>query len=285
MYALAFYRLLPSMNKILTNVHQITFHQHALQGMYDFLQHPIESYGSDDVVFKREICCECISFGYTQQDIFTNINLRIEQGQRVALVGTSGSGKSTLVDIIMGLHRPRSGALLIDGHILNDACRASWQRKVGYIPQSIYLFDGTVAQNVVFGRAYNEQRLRNVLMRANIYDFLNTQQGLDTRVGEGGVKLSGGQRQRIAIARALYGEPELLILDEATSALDHDTESCIMDEIYQLTRTVTLVIIAHRQSTISRCDKIYKIEQGSVVPITFDRIMQENSLRRAELEH
>jgi ATP-binding cassette, subfamily B, bacterial PglK len=285
MYALAFYRLLPSMNKILTNLHQITFHHHALQGMYDFLRLPTELCGSQDIDFKRSICLKNVSFGYSDQDIFTNIDLYIEHGQRVAFVGASGVGKSTLVDILLGLHRPRTGDLLIDERALDDTCRSSWQKKVGYIPQSIYLFDGTVGQNVVFGRDYDEQRLKAVLMRANIYDFLCTQQSFDTRVGEGGIKLSGGQRQRIAIARALYGEPELLILDEATSALDHDTESCIMDEIYQLTRTVTLVIIAHRQSTISRCDKIYKIEQRSVVPITFDCIMQDISLRRAELEH
>ncbi len=285
MYALAFYRLLPSMNKILTSLHQITFHRHAVQGISDFLKLPIELSGFEDVSFAREICLSNASFGYTSHDILTEINLVIKRGDRVAFVGASGAGKSTLIDILMGLHSPRSGMMCVDGKIIDDTCRASWQKKIGYIPQAIYLFDGTVGQNVTFGRVFNESKLREVLMRANIYDFLCTQQGLDTPVGEGGIKLSGGQKQRIALARALYGDPELLVLDEATSALDHDTESCIMDEIYQLTRTVTLVIVAHRTSTISRCDKIYKIEQKSVVPITFDRIMQENVVRRAELEH
>jgi ABC-type multidrug transport system fused ATPase/permease subunit len=285
MYALAFYRLLPSMNKMLTSLHQITFHRHAVQGIFDFLKLPIEVSGFEDVSFAREICLRNASFGYTAHDILTEINLVIERGGRIAFVGASGTGKSTLIDLLMGLYSPRSGMMCVDGKIIDDTCRASWQKKIGYIPQTIYLFDGTVGQNVAFGRAFNEQKLHDVLVQANIYDFLCTQQGLDTRVGEGGIKLSGGQKQRIAIARALYGDPELLILDEATSALDHDTESCIMNEIYQLTRTVTLVIVAHRTSTISRCDKIYKIEKKSVVPITFDRIMQENVVRRAELEH
>ncbi|MFA5306231.1 MAG: ATP-binding cassette domain-containing protein [Candidatus Babeliales bacterium] len=285
MYALAFYRLLPSINKILTSFHQISFHRHAVQGISDFLKRPIELSKFGKVSFAHEICLHNVSFGYSSHDILTEINLIIKRGERVAFVGASGVGKSTLMDLLMGLYSPRSGTMCVDGTLIDDTCRASWQKKIGYIPQTIYLFDGTVAQNVTFGRAFNESKLREVLIRANIYDFLCTQQGFDTRVGEGGVKLSGGQRQRIAIARALYGDPELLVLDEATSALDHDTESCIMDEIYQLARTVTLVIVAHRTSTISRCDKIYKIEQRSVVPITFDRIMQENVVRRAELEH
>ena len=138
-------------------------------------------------------------------------------------------------------------------------------KKIGYIPQKIYLFDGTIAQNVVFGSTYNEKRVEEVLKQARIYDFLQRKEGLNTIVGEGGVKLSGGQVQRIAIARALYSEPEILVLDEATSALDAQTEAEIMDEIYTVAADKTLLVIAHRLSTIERCKRVIRLDKGSIV--------------------
>lgn len=276
LYALAFYRLLPSLNKILASINQITFSQHALQGVYDFLQLPTESLGSKDISFASDISLKGLSFGYVaNKEIVSNIDITITKGQRVAFVGVSGSGKSTLVDLIMGLYQPNSGSLYIDGKLLDNHHKVSWRTKIGYIPQSIYLFDGTVADNIVFGRDYDENRIIDALKKAQMYDFLATQQGLDTRVGEGGIKLSGGQKQRIAIARALYANPELLVLDEATSALDHETEASIMDSIYEVSKKVTLIIIAHRTSTIARCDKIYKIEQGKVHITSFDQVVHK----------
>lgn len=276
LYALAFFRLLPSMNKILANYNQVIFSQHALQGVYDFLHLPTESLGQKSLCFDREININNLSFGYVPGKlILHNINLTITKGERIAFTGASGSGKSTLIDVLMGLYTERSGDIVIDGKKLdNDHC-ISWRKKIGYIPQSIYLFDGTVGENVVFGREYNHDRLIQSLEQAHIYDFLKAQQGLQTLVGEGGIKLSGGQKQRIAIARALYGQPDLLVLDEATSALDNDTEAGIMDEIYKMSRSFTLVIIAHRLSTIARCDKIYKIENGSIHHVLFSDIMSQ----------
>ncbi len=280
MYALAFYRLLPSMNKILANAHQITFFNHALQGIVDFLQKPTENLGKQQIAFNRQLTLHNLSFSYIPEClVISNVDITINKGERVAFVGASGSGKSTLVDVIMGLHVPSKGFISIDGKLVDDACRQSWRSKIGYIPQTIYLFDGTVKDNIVFGRSYNEQKLIHTLKQARMYDFLLTQQGLDTCVGDGGVKLSGGQKQRIAIARALYGDPELLVLDEATSALDHDTESCIMNEIYQLARDVTLIIIAHRHSTVLRCDTIYKIEHGQVQKISTSEVLRDVPLQ------
>jgi ATP-binding cassette subfamily B protein/ATP-binding cassette subfamily C protein len=143
---------------------------------------------------------------------------------------------------------------LIDGVELDNSNIVSWRKKIGYIPQSIYLFDGTIADNISFGRDYDEEKIIKVLKQANIYDTLMEKDGLDTMVGEGGIQLSGGQKQRIGIARALYGDPEILVLDEATSALDTDTEKAIMDEIYNISEDKTLMIIAHRLSTIKNCD-------------------------------
>jgi len=271
MYALAFYRLLPSMNKILSCAHQITYHRHSLQSIYDFLHNPVEQTCTQSLKFSAKISLHNVTFGYAlDKPILQNVTLTIERGQRVAFVGASGSGKSTLVDLIMGLYQDYQGQVCIDDtELCTTNCRA-WREKIGYIPQSIYLFDGTVGDNVVFGRVPDTNAIVAALLKAHVYDFLLTQQGLETRVGEGGVKLSGGQKQRIAIARALYANPELLVLDEATSALDQDIEASIMNEIYQISRDVTLIIIAHRPSTIARCDTVYKIENGFVERVSPD---------------
>ena len=169
------------------------------------------------------------------------------------------------MDIIAGIYKPQSGEIEIDGVALcSDNIRA-WRQMIGYIPQEIYLFDGTVAENVAFGHSYDEAEIVAALKRANIYDFLLTHEGLQTRVGEGGILLSGGQKQRIGIARALYGDPQILILDEATSALDSETEAKIMEEIYNAASGRTLLAIAHRLSTLSGCSQVYQIKSGRLV--------------------
>jgi len=235
--------------------------------MHNDLIYEPENLGNEEIKFNKKIELKNVSFSYEEnKDILKDINLIIKKGEKVGIVGESGSGKSTLVDLIIGLYKPKKGKIFIDNVELNEKNLKSWRKKIGYIPQNIYLFDGTVAENVAFGEDFDENRVKEVLKLANILDFLEkNHQGIYTRVGENGVKLSGGQKQRVAIARALYNNPEILVLDEATSALDNETEKKIMDEIYKIGKNKTMIIIAHRISTLDRCDRIIKLENGKIV--------------------
>jgi ATP-binding cassette subfamily B protein len=183
-------------------------------------------------------------------------------------VGSTGSGKSTLLDLVMGLLAPTEGAVLVDGQSLKDERVRAWQRTIAHVPQSIYLADATVAENIAFGvprEAIDQQRLRHAAQQAQIAEFIESRpQGYDTPVGERGIRLSGGQRQRLGIARALYKRALVLVFDEATSALDNVTEQSVMDAIQGLT-TLTIVLIAHRLTTVRRCDVILEMEQGRIV--------------------
>ena len=286
MYAMAFYRFLPSANKILSSYNVLLFTKHSLDSIEEYLNYGMEELGQEQVNFKKSIELKNLTFSYKQgKEIIKNINLVLEKRKKVAFVGESGAGKSTLADVIMGLYKPDQGQILIDGQVLIGQNISSWRSSIGYIPQNIYLFDGSVSENVVFGRDYDEEKLISVLKQAKIYDFLMEKEGLETRVGEYGVMLSGGQKQRIAIARALYGDPEILILDEATSSLDNKTEEKIMEEIYQLEQNKTLIIIAHRLSTVERCDKIYKVENQGINEVDFSEymIMQKNKVMQQQV--
>ena len=267
MYALAFYRILPSVNRMLQNVNSIAYLQKMLESVDNSLRQPVETEGTEPVAFEHSIRLENVSFSYmTGNEILNGLNLEIKKGEKIAITGASGGGKSTLVDIIIGINKPAQGKVFIDGVELTDENICSWRKKIGYIPQDIYLFDGTVADNVAFGSQPDNERIKNVLKMANIWDFLEVREGLSTRVGDGGIQLSGGQLQRIAIARALYDDPQVLVLDEATSALDSQTEEKIMDEIYDnVSGNKTLIVIAHRLSTVERCGKKIKIENGRIV--------------------
>ncbi|EEU5976798.1 ABC-type lipopolysaccharide transporter PglK, partial [Campylobacter jejuni] len=185
--------------------------------------------------------------------------------EKIAFIGESGCGKSTLVDLIIGLLKPKEGQILIDEQELNANNTKNYRQKIGYIPQNIYLFNDSIAKNITFGDAVDEEKLNRVIKQANLEHFIkNLPQGVQTKVGDGGSNLSGGQKQRIAIARALYLEPEMLVLDEATSALDTQSEAKIMDEIYKISKDKTMIIIAHRLSTITQCDKVYRLEHGKL---------------------
>jgi len=269
MYALAFYRFLPSVNKILTNYNQIIAAKNSMTLFEDDVFASVEELGNEPTSFSKTIRLQNLDFNYDEKHpLLRSINLTITKNQKIAIIGKSGCGKSTLVDLISGLYTPLGGQVFIDDMLLTKANMKAWRSKIGYIPQDVYLFDGTVAENVVFGRGYDKQKIVAVLQQANVYDYLVTQKGIDTEIGEKGVRLSGGQKQRIAIARALYLDPEVLILDEATSALDTETEKKIMEEMYVYNRKITLIIVTHRLSTISKCDKIYKIKNGMLSEVT-----------------
>ena len=265
MFVLALYRLMPSVNRIMSSYNQILFNYKALDIIHSDLMYDNEELGTKKIDFNKEIVIKNVNFEYENaKRVLKDINLTIKKGSSIAFVGESGSGKSTLVDILIGLYRPKSGILLSDGNSISDENIKFWRSKIGYIPQAVYLFDGTVGENVAFGLPYDKKQVDIVLKQAKIYDFLNTKEGQNTFVGEGGIMLSGGQKQRIAIARALYINPEILVLDEATSALDDATEKEIMNEIYDLSGDKTLIMIAHRLSTLDRCDKIYTLKDGEL---------------------
>jgi len=266
MFILALYRLMPSVNRIMNSYNQILFLHKSLDIVYKDLSYTSEKLGNTSISFTDKIEIENLEFEYEDgKCVLKNINLIIYKGSKIAFIGESGSGKSTLVDMIIGLYKPKKGQILSDNIVIDDSNIKCWRAKIGYIPQAVYLFDGTVGENIAFGSEYDKNKIDNVLKQAKIYDFLKTKEGQNTIVGEGGVMLSGGQKQRIAIARALYIDPEILVLDEATSALDDNTEKEIMDEIYEVSHDKTLIIIAHRISTLSSCDKIYKIENGEII--------------------
>lgn len=256
MYALALYRILPAINRMMTNYNAILFLQKSLDIVHTDLMYDLEHEGDDPIGFNDRIDLRGVYFSYDGKNkILSDINLSIKKGEKVAVIGESGSGKSTLIDIIIGIYKPCEGTIMIDGKELTIHNIRLWRSKIGYIPQSIYLFDGTVADNIVFGHPFDEEKLNKILKQAKIDEFLTLKDGIHTRVGEGGIQLSGGQKQRIGIARALYNDPDILVLDEATSALDNETEAHIMDSIYEVARNKTLIIIAHRLSTIERCER------------------------------
>lgn len=262
MYALALYRILPALNRIMLSYNQMKFYKKSLEIVFENLTYHTEYEDNEPLNFNHQIELKNISFEYkNNKPIIQDLNLIIKKCEKVAFIGQSGAGKSTLVDLIMGIYKPKNGEILIDGIAINSQNVRSWRKKIGYIPQNIFLFDGSVAQNIALSPNYDKNRVIESCKKANIWDFLSQNEGLNTKVGEGGIKLSGGQKQRIAIARALYENPEILVLDEATSALDNEIESKIMDEIYEHSTNKTLLIIAHRLSTIERCERVIDVEK------------------------
>ncbi|WP_394977313.1 ABC transporter ATP-binding protein [uncultured Helicobacter sp.] len=260
MYALALYRILPAISRILSTYNLMGYFANSVALVYEDLLYHTDYEDNEPCAFEKSIELKGVTFGYEpNKAILRDFSLTIHKGDKIAFCGESGAGKSTLVDLIIGIYKPQQGVIYIDGKELNNHNLRSWRKKIGYIPQTIYLFDGSVAENVAFGSEMNEDRVIEACKKANIYEFLQEHGGIYTRVGEGGLLLSGGQKQRIGIARAIYDNPEILVLDEATSALDTATEEKIMDEIYDVAQNKTLLVIAHRLNTIERCERRVEI--------------------------
>lgn len=267
LYVISFYRLLPSVNKIINSLNSIKFYEKSFDTIIENLSYPIEEDEKEkqDIAFDSQIELKDVSFSFGAKKLFDKVNLTINKNDKIAFVGESGSGKTTLVNILTTLIYDIEGQLLIDGVVVDQKNCEAWRKKIGYIPQDLYLFDGTVAENVVFGSGvYDESKIIEVLKIAKIYDFFLKKEGLDTLVGDNAIQLSGGQKQRLAIARALYGNPEILVLDEATSALDMATEEDIMRDIYEISINKTLFVIAHRLNTIQGCNRIIKMDNGAL---------------------
>lgn len=264
-FFIGLYRILPSVNRIIMYYQAILFYRKSLDIIVDELESKVENIEKNSIEFNKNIELKNICFEFEKgKEVLKNINLNIIKGEKVAFVGESGSGKTTLVDLITGLYKPKSGNIHLDDIKLEDKNIGYWRQSIGYIPQEVYLFDGTIADNVVFNREYNEEKLIESLKKARIWEFLKKKEGIKTIVGDRGIMLSGGQKQRIAIARALYDEPEVLVLDEATSALDNETEEEIMKEIYDVSKDRTLIIVAHRLTTLKDCNRIFVINNGEV---------------------
>jgi ABC-type multidrug transport system fused ATPase/permease subunit len=221
--------------------------------------------------FTTEIRLNDVRFTYPDapSPALDAMSITIRRGESVGFVGPSGAGKSTLVDVILGLLAPAAGEVTVDGHDIRANLRG-WQDQIGYVPQTIYLNDDTLRRNIAFGLAddvIDDGAVERAMASAQLTDFVRSlPDGVETVVGERGVRLSGGQRQRIGIARALYHDPAVLVLDEATSALDTTTESAVMDAVRALHGTKTILIVAHRLSTVEGCDRLYRLENGHVVP-------------------
>ncbi len=277
--AAAAFVLLPSINRINNQINSIAYFEPFFMGVSDNLQDEIGaakvdlSFATDDdekLPVQSRIELKGITYAYpnTEKLIFDHADLVVPVGKSVGIVGTSGAGKSTVVDILLGLLEVKEGVILADGRNVKEAYRA-WLKNIGYIPQMIFMLDDTIRRNVAFGvpeDRIDEDRLWEVLREAQLDEFIRTlPEGLDTGIGERGIRLSGGQRQRIGIARALYNDPEVLVLDEATSALDNDTEAAIMESINRLHGKKTLIIIAHRLQTIEKCDIVYRVENGKAL--------------------
>jgi len=265
MYGLALYRMMPAAHRMLYYYNNVLYYRRSLDIVHQELSRPLTVDGDEPVYFGRQITLENVCFNYPGRgDVFTDLNLSIHKNEKVAFIGPSGSGKTTLLDLLIGIYAPDRGRVLIDDTELNSRNVRCWRRAIGYIPQNIFLFDGTVAENVAFGKSYDEARIIRALEQARIWDFLMQHEGLQTHVGEGGVKLSGGQKQRIGIARALYGDPEILVLDEATSALDPKTEAEIMGEVHNLAEGRTLIVVTHHNLSSGYFDRVCRLEDGKV---------------------
>ena len=290
-YALSGLKLLPGFQQVYTSVSVIRANIPAFEALKEDL---LASQISNNLIlemtnrpkkipFERNIQFDNVSFSYSRgkSKVISNINLNIPINSSIGIVGPSGSGKSTAVDLLLGLLTPKSGQILIDGKKLDSSNLREWQNRLGYVPQSIYLADASIKENIAFGLPLNQidnSLITNAIKRSHLKEFIDSlPDGADTYVGERGVQLSGGQRQRIGIARAIYSQADVLILDEATSSLDGVTEKAIMRAIHDFSGKKTIIMIAHRLTTVKNCDLIFLIDNGKLIDQgNFDDLVKRN---------
>jgi ATP-binding cassette, subfamily B, bacterial PglK len=273
--ALGAQRLLPALQQAYGAYSSMKGSNSSLEDVLNLLDQPLPEYADQPPVkpipFKKEIKITNLNFRYTKDSpwVLKNISLSLEKGTSIGFIGETGSGKSTLLDIIMGLLPPTSGKLIIDQQPINNQNNRSWQAHIAHVPQNIFLSDGSIEENIAFGIAKEKidyQRVKKAAKQAQIAELIEEwKEGYQTFIGERGVRLSGGQRQRIGIARALYKEANVLIFDEATSALDSETEREVMKAIKSLGKEITVLIIAHRLTTLKECDKIVKLDKNQTI--------------------
>jgi len=278
MFGVAAVRLIPSANFIMSGFSQINFTRDAIDILYDDLINlkPLalkESSESTQNLFNFnlfELKNIKFTYQYGEDPSIDNISLVVKEGEAIGFIGASGSGKTTLIDIILGLLKADKGEIILNGRALtSEEDLYNWRSQIAYLPQEIFLIDDTLEQNIALGvekGEINKKQIRNALKQAKLLDFIEQLPlGVKTIIGERGIRLSGGQRQRVALARAFYHQRNILVMDEATSALDNETEREIIDEIKRLKGDMTMIIVAHRYSTIEHCDLIYKIDKGKII--------------------
>lgn len=284
-FAVAAFRLLPSVGRINEHLSTVLYAKPSVELIYNDLKEIEKPEVKSDTVdeswhFKDKLEAKKVTYAYpgSSENVIEDADFVIKRGTTVAFVGASGAGKTTMVDIILGLFIPQKGKILADGMNIFKNLR-TWQKEIGYIPQSIYLSDDTIERNVAFGvrkEDIDEEAVLRAVKQAQLFEFIDTlPDGLQTYVGDRGVRLSGGQRQRIGIARALYHNPQILVLDEATSALDNDTEKAVMDAIDRLKGEKTIIVIAHRLSTVKDADAFFEVKDGKVCERTKQEVMGE----------
>lgn len=298
-YALAGFKLLPSFQQIYASITMIKGNVSS----YEAIREDLLASKTNDcrreqnntdkhLIVNNDIQLDGITFTYPGKTTpaLNNLKMNIPVNSVIGIVGSSGSGKSTAIDVLLGLIQPQQGHLKIDGTIINDQNRRAWQNTIGFVPQSIFLSEGTIAENVAFGIPEKEidlEQVKKALSLAHLEELVQSlDKGIHTKVGERGVQLSGGQRQRIGIARALYHEADVLVFDEATSALDGITEKMIMEAIHDFSGQKTIIMIAHRLKTVQKCDQIFFIEQGQVVDQgTYQELINKNEHFRKMAAH
>jgi ATP-binding cassette subfamily C protein len=279
-FVFAGYRLIPSLQETFNSITVMKFNKAVLDKVHEdmmeggLIKEDTLSKGKriSPVAFNDEITLKNIYFSYSGngKDTLKDINIEVKKGSFVALIGSTGSGKTTLVDLLLGLLTPSSGDFRVDGVMINQNNVKNWQADLGYVPQQIYLSDDTIARNIAFGLPDDKidmDQVRKSAQMANLSSFIDEElsEGYDTVIGERGIRLSGGQRQRIGIARALYFEPQVLIFDEATSSLDNETEQEVLKAIESIAKLKTMIVIAHRLTTVKNCDRVYVVEKGRII--------------------